>query len=125
MLSHVPVLQQAGAPCDVEMGCVMLHMELLRDLPTEELVELIEDLDEAQQNNVLEALEPVDRTAVQQALNYPEYTAGRIGNSGANYFGGFLVHFRRSAGHFENSDLLVKGSAKARPKHGVQIWGSA
>ncbi len=49
-----------------------------RELDADDVVYLIEDLDEAQQNNVLEALEPVDRTAVQQALNYPEYTAGRM-----------------------------------------------
>ena len=32
ILSHVPMLEAAGAPADVEMGCVMLHMELLKDL---------------------------------------------------------------------------------------------
>ncbi|NND17483.1 MAG: magnesium transporter, partial [Silicimonas sp.] len=38
----------------------------------------IEDLDEPQQEAILEVLDMVDRMAVEQALNYPEYSAGRL-----------------------------------------------
>ncbi|MFO7855446.1 MAG: magnesium transporter [Paracoccaceae bacterium] len=39
---------------------------------------VVEDLDPEAQGRVLEGLEPVDRTAVEQALTYPEYSAGRL-----------------------------------------------
>ena len=52
--------------------------EAVKDLDTDDVVDLIEDLDEPQQERVLEALETSDRVAVEQALNYPENTAGRL-----------------------------------------------
>ena len=59
-----------------------LHPEVLadavRDLESDDVVDLIEDLDEPQQEAVLGALEDADRVAVQQALSYPEYSAGRL-----------------------------------------------
>jgi magnesium transporter len=48
------------------------------ELDADDVVYLVEGLDEARQEQVLRALAPVDRTAVQQSLQYPEYTAGRI-----------------------------------------------
>jgi len=50
----------------------------VRGLETDDVVDLIEDLEEPQQELVLEALEDVDRVAVEQALQYPEETAGRL-----------------------------------------------
>jgi len=45
---------------------------------SDDVVDLIEDLEDDQQQTILGALEDVDRVAVQQALSYPEYSAGRL-----------------------------------------------
>ena len=50
----------------------------VRSLETDDVVDLIEYLEEPQQELVLDALEDADRVAVEQALTYPEYTAGRL-----------------------------------------------
>ena len=42
------------------------------------MVDLVEDLDEPQQEAILDALEDSDRVAVEQALAYPETSAGRL-----------------------------------------------
>ncbi len=52
--------------------------EAVKDLDTDDVVDLIEDLDEPQQERILEALEDSDRVAVEQALSYPELSAGRL-----------------------------------------------
>ncbi len=52
--------------------------EAVRDLDSDDVVDLVEDLDEPQQEAILEHLEDVDRVAVEQALSYPEYSAGRL-----------------------------------------------
>jgi len=52
--------------------------EVVKELDTDDVVYLVEDLEEEQQEKLLEALEPVDRAAVEQSLQYPEYTAGRL-----------------------------------------------
>lgn len=52
--------------------------EAFKDLDTDDVVDLIEDLDEPQQERVLGALDDSDRVAVEQALNYPELSAGRL-----------------------------------------------
>lgn len=52
--------------------------EAVRDLESDDVVDLVEDLDEPQQEMVLEALEASDRAAVEQALSYPEFSAGRL-----------------------------------------------
>ena len=52
--------------------------EAVRDLETDDVVDLVEDLDEPQQEAILEVLEDADRVAVQQALSYPEHSAGRL-----------------------------------------------
>jgi magnesium transporter len=52
--------------------------EAVRDLETDDVVDLIEDLDEPQQEVILDALEDSDRAAVEQSLNYPEFSAGRL-----------------------------------------------
>jgi magnesium transporter len=50
----------------------------VRDLESDDVVDLVEDLDEAQQEAVLDTLDDTDRIAVEQALNYPEESAGRL-----------------------------------------------
>ena len=52
--------------------------EAVRDLDSDDVVDLVEDLDEPQQEAILEVLEDADRVAVEQALSYPEESAGRL-----------------------------------------------
>lgn len=52
--------------------------EAVRDLETDDVVDLIEDHGFKQQRTILEVLEDSDRLAVESALNYPEYSAGRL-----------------------------------------------
>ena len=52
--------------------------EAVRDLDSDDVVDLVEDLDAPQQEAILDALEDVDRVAVEQALAYPEFSAGRL-----------------------------------------------
>jgi len=52
--------------------------DAVRDLETDDVVDLLEDLDKPQQEAILEALEDSDRVAVEQSLNYPEFSAGRL-----------------------------------------------
>src|SRR6056297_819143 len=52
--------------------------EAVRELDSDDVVDLVEDLEDKQQDAILEYLEDSDRLAVQQALSYPEYSAGRL-----------------------------------------------
>ncbi len=52
--------------------------EAVRELESDDVVDLLEDLEEAQQQAILDALLPMDRIAVEQALAFPEYSAGRL-----------------------------------------------
>ena len=52
--------------------------EAMRELDTDDVVDILEDLDLPQQGLILDALEDVDRIAVQQAMSYPEESAGRL-----------------------------------------------
>ncbi|MCV3272985.1 magnesium transporter [Roseobacter sinensis] len=52
--------------------------QAVRDMDSDDVVDLVEDLEDHQQEAILEALPDVDRMAVQQALSYPEYSAGRL-----------------------------------------------
>jgi magnesium transporter len=52
--------------------------EAMRELDTDDVVDILEDLEQPAQDLILGALELADRVAVQQALAYPEYTAGRL-----------------------------------------------
>lgn len=52
--------------------------EAVRELESDDVVDLVEDLDEPQQEAILDVLEDVDRVAVEQALAYPEHAAGRL-----------------------------------------------
>jgi len=52
--------------------------EAVRDLETDDVVDLVEDLGDEQQEAILEVLDESDRVAVENSLNYPEYSAGRL-----------------------------------------------
>ena len=48
------------------------------DLETDDAVAILEDLEEDEQRAVLRAMEPDDRAAIEEALTYPEESAGRL-----------------------------------------------
>ena len=52
--------------------------DAVRELDSDDVVDLIEDLEEPQQEAILVALVESDRVAVEQSLTYPEYSAGRL-----------------------------------------------
>ena len=52
--------------------------EAVRELDSDDVVDLIEDLEEPQQEAILGVLDESDRAAVEQSLTYPEYSAGRL-----------------------------------------------
>lgn len=52
--------------------------EAVRELDSDDVVDLVEDLEEAKQSRILEVLEAVDRLGVESSLSYPEYSAGRL-----------------------------------------------
>ena len=52
--------------------------DAVRELESDDVVDLIEDLEEPQQEAILDALEDSDRVAVEQAMSYPEGSAGRL-----------------------------------------------
>ncbi|SMY08555.1 magnesium transporter [Flavimaricola marinus] len=60
----------ALAPADLALA--------MRELESDDVVDLVEDLDEAQQEQVLASLDATERVAVEKALAYPEYSAGRL-----------------------------------------------
>ena len=52
--------------------------DLAAQLDTDDAVAILEDLEEDEQRAVLRAMEPDDRAAVEEALTYPEESAGRL-----------------------------------------------
>lgn len=52
--------------------------EAVRDLDTDDVVDILEDLDSPAQGRILDALDMADRVAVEQAMAYPEGSAGRL-----------------------------------------------
>ena len=52
--------------------------DIAGQLETDDAVALIEDLDRDERQAVLERMEPDDRAAVEEALGYPEESAGRL-----------------------------------------------
>ncbi len=52
--------------------------DAVRELDTDDVVDILEDLEHPQRQLVLGALEAVDRVAVEAALGYPEGSAGRL-----------------------------------------------
>ena len=52
--------------------------DIAGQMETDDAVAILEDLDEDEQQAVLEKMEPDDRAAVEEALGYPEESAGRL-----------------------------------------------
>ena len=52
--------------------------EIATQLDTDDAVAIIEDMEEDDQRAVLRAMEPDDRAAIEEALGYPEESAGRL-----------------------------------------------
>ncbi|MFY0645403.1 magnesium transporter [Sulfitobacter geojensis] len=52
--------------------------QAVRELDSDDVVDLVEDLEDAQQEAILEVLETADREAVEKALSWPDYSAGRL-----------------------------------------------
>jgi magnesium transporter len=52
--------------------------EIAGELETDDAVAIIEDMEEEEQRAVLRALDPDDRAAIEEALSYPEDSAGRL-----------------------------------------------
>ena len=52
--------------------------EAVRDMESDDVVDLLEDLEEPQQEAILDVLEDSERIAAEQALSYPENSAGRL-----------------------------------------------
>jgi magnesium transporter len=52
--------------------------DLTSELDTDDAVAIIGDMDDADQRAVLHAMEPEDRAAIEEALSYPEESAGRL-----------------------------------------------
>ena len=52
--------------------------DAVRDLESDDVVDLLEDLETPQQEAILDALDDIDRLAVEQSLAYPEFSAGRL-----------------------------------------------
>jgi magnesium transporter len=52
--------------------------EVVSELDTDDAVSIIEELDPEDQREVLRALDPDDRAAIEEALSYPEESAGRL-----------------------------------------------
>ena len=52
--------------------------EIATQLDTDDAVAIIEDMEEDEQRAVLRAMEPDDRAAIEEALSYPEESAGRL-----------------------------------------------
>ena len=52
--------------------------DIASELDTDDAVAIIEDLEPEDQREVLRAMEPDDRAAIEEALSYPEESAGRL-----------------------------------------------
>ena len=52
--------------------------EAVRELESDDVVDLIEDLEDEQQEEILATLDEADRAVIEDALSYPEESAGRL-----------------------------------------------
>lgn len=52
--------------------------EAVRELDTDDVVDILKDLDAPQQELILDALDDVDRVAVEQSMAFPVFSAGRL-----------------------------------------------
>ncbi len=78
--------------------------EAVRELESDDVVDILEDLDAPQVGRILSALDRADRVAVEQALSYPEHSAGRLMQrevvvAPAHWTVGEAIDFLRKADH--------------------------
>lgn len=78
--------------------------DAVRELESDDVVDILEDLDAPQVGRILSALDRADRVAVEQALSYPEYSAGRLMQrevvaAPAHWTVGEAIDFLRGADH--------------------------
>ncbi len=52
--------------------------DAVREMDSDDVVDLVEDIEGPDRETILAALDQSDRAAVEQALTYPEYSAGRL-----------------------------------------------
>ncbi|WP_112874488.1 magnesium transporter [Paracoccus endophyticus] len=52
--------------------------DAVREMDSDDVVDLVEDMDAPERETILSALDDSDRAAVEQSLNWPEYSAGRL-----------------------------------------------
>ena len=52
--------------------------EAVRELESDDVVDILEDLEQLQQDVILDALDKTERAAVKKSLTYPEFSAGRL-----------------------------------------------
>ena len=52
--------------------------EALEDLDTDEVIEVLDDLDSNTQHELLSKMDKNERILIQESLNFPEYSAGRL-----------------------------------------------
>ena len=76
--------------------------EAVRDLDSDDVVDILEDMEDAQQEALLKVLDDRDRAAVEQALAYPEDSAGRlmqreVVHAPEHWTAGELIDFLRTA----------------------------
>lgn len=97
--------------------------EAMRELDSDDVVDILEDLDAPQQDIILGALELADRVAVEQALAYPEDSAGRLMQrevvvAPEHWTVGEAIDFLRTAQHLPDqfyhviltgADMIPKG----------------
>ncbi|MGP6086542.1 magnesium transporter [Antarctobacter jejuensis] len=108
-----------------------LHPEVLaeavRELDTDDVVDLVEDLDQPQQDAILGALEAGDAAAVRQSLSYPEFSAGRLMQSEVvmapeHWSVGDAIDFMRNSDHLpEQFYHVVMVDPKLRPVGNVTL----
>lgn len=75
------ILSELGDDLREEIINALAPSELagaVRDLESDDVVDLVEDLDQEQQDLVLDAMDAGDRLVVEKALAYPEESAGRL-----------------------------------------------
>ena len=52
--------------------------EAVRELESDDVVDILEDLEQLQQDVILDALDKTERAAVKKSLTYPKFSAGRL-----------------------------------------------
>lgn len=62
----------------IEILNPLVLADAVREMESDDVVDLLEDLEVPQQEAILDALEDADRVAVEQSLSFPESSAGRL-----------------------------------------------